>query len=468
MVQFYQLDAALLTHPGRKRGNNEDFVTHFEPDNPADLLSSGCLYLVADGVGGEALGERASRYAVQKVLYEYYRLELEPGERLRQAMQQANRDIYGYAEQNDRPIRMATTLVAAAIRGDALTVASVGDSRAYLIRDGRAQQVTRDHNLVGEMVRDGTLTEEEALRSEVKNRLTRSLGGEPEVHVDVFANIPLQPGDKILLCSDGLTRYALSSDFEHLTAQGSSEEITARLIDFANQHGGADNVSAVCIAIGQPVSIAEAAHRKVSVPYPTPVDWDTVVTQMPVYPQRRVRRPIIPRKYQSVIVIGVMLSIVAMTVVAGIRYLGGWGQRSGGSVPTLITPHLNVANIPPLHTFTPSPTFTEVTTATNTPTATETPTQTPEVHGICQYTVAYGDGYLKVIERFSDQVKCASLPSNTLCTLQDPGNKFWVGWVLEFSNVLPSECKANGGDLPNPIAPPLDIEAPTVALTPQT
>ncbi|MEW5870557.1 MAG: protein phosphatase 2C domain-containing protein [Chloroflexota bacterium] len=247
---MFQVESSSLTHPGRKRSNNEDFVTYFEPGSLEDLRDSGSLYVVADGVGGEAEGERASQYAAEKVKHEYYQNPgIEPGERLRQAMRQASRDIYDYAEGRGRHHRMATTLVAAVVRGEKLTVANVGDSRAYLMRGAQAWQITSDHTTVGEMLKNRLITEDEARRSKAKNRLTRSLGGESGVHVDLFEDIPLQAGDKILLCSDGLTRYALSTDLVQFAAQATPEEVATRLVDFANQSGGVDNVSVIVVFI---------------------------------------------------------------------------------------------------------------------------------------------------------------------------------------------------------------------------
>ena len=144
---------------------------------------------------------------------------------------------------------MATTMVAAVIKDDGLLVAHVGDSRAYLIRYGQVKQLTHDHSLVGEMIRDGVMTEEEALVSKAKNRLTRSLGGEENVQIDLTAEIPLEPGDRILLCTDGLTRYALPADLLEMVSNRSPAQAVQSLINFANQRGGADNVTAIVISV---------------------------------------------------------------------------------------------------------------------------------------------------------------------------------------------------------------------------
>jgi serine/threonine protein phosphatase PrpC len=195
-----QVKTSSLTHPGQKRPNNEDYISSFKPDHPETLRASGRFFIVTDGVGGAAAGERASRYAAEKIKYEYYNLQDEQssvGQRLTRSMQQANLDIYRYSHSGDRFLRMATTAVAAVIRGDELTVANVGDSRAYLIRDGQAQQITWDHTAAGEMIKSGIMTEEEAAQSRAQNRLTRSIGGAEKVTVDIFEGIRLLAGDNL-------------------------------------------------------------------------------------------------------------------------------------------------------------------------------------------------------------------------------------------------------------------------------
>jgi serine/threonine protein phosphatase PrpC len=285
-----QLRSTILSHPGKKRPENEDYVDSFEPDQPDELKSSGCLYLVADGVGGEAQGQVASRYAVQKAMYEYYlHPEIEPAERLEFAFRKAAYDLFQYAAENMHA-RMATTMVAAVIRDGKLIVANVGDSRAYLISAGKVRQITKDHNRVGEMVRDGLMSAEEGLHSRAKNQLTRSVGGEPDVHVDIFEHIPLQPGDMVLLCTDGLTRYALAADIARLTQGTSLESIAQELVEFANQSGGADNVSVVLVraldpsearpqprTVGRLLSLMELPAE--NTPIPTPEDPEQGETQ---------------------------------------------------------------------------------------------------------------------------------------------------------------------------------------------
>lgn len=275
-----QVESAMLSHPGLKRRNNEDYVTFFEPDGADELLSSGRLYIVADGVGGAAQGERASKFAAEKIKYEYYRThqtDMSPGERLRAGISQANKDIYTYASDNFQ--RMATTAVAAVIRGQLLTVANVGDSRAYLIRGGNSWQITHDHNTIGELVRNELMTAEEALHSKAKNRLTRSIGGENQVSVDLFEDIPLQPGDQILLCSDGLYRYTSGDELARRVGTADPGKAIAGLVEYAKQQGGADNISVILISIQQSIEpVGASASAKARGDLPSSVNLEEMDT----------------------------------------------------------------------------------------------------------------------------------------------------------------------------------------------
>ena len=328
----FRVQAAYKSDMAR-RPNNEDFVKLWEPEDFEEREKNGCIYVVADGVGGASVGERASKYAAEKVVFEFTRpSERAPGERLRKVMKQANREIFNYAEDND--MRMATTLVAAVIRGNQLYLANVGDSRAYLIRGGEVTQLTRDHSLVGERVRDGSMTEAEAQASKIKNRLTRSIGGEPDVAVDVFDPLTLKAGDKILLCSDGLTRYALKQDLVEMTANGSAEQIAERLVTFAKKRGGADNVSVV-VALYEP---AMAFQPTVHLERPVEVTWENVTTQpvMPKYPGLG-RKSRLPAGVYVSLGIAATLIIVAIGVL-GIGMTGGLSGWFGTQTPTIVVP----------------------------------------------------------------------------------------------------------------------------------
>ena len=324
-----------LSDRGRRK-NNEDSAAFFEPTDPAELKSSGCLYIIADGVGGAAQGERASQFAAEKLLYDYYQPStLEPAERMRDIMTHINNDIFAYATQNNT--RMATTIVAAVVRGGYLYIANVGDSRAYLIRDGNVTQINRDHSIVGEMVSMGDMTEEEAMQSKVKNRLTRSLGGDDEVSVETYAPVALKSGDKLLLCSDGLTRYAVRDDLAQMTADGTPEEIAHRLVRFANQKGGADNTSVVVVSYK-----SEAAMEPtVRIERPHQVALDTLITQPGVREERqKVQRK---RKAMST-TLWVLFGAGGLLAVVLLGWLVG-GTLIGWINPTAIPPVPTQANV---------------------------------------------------------------------------------------------------------------------------
>lgn len=357
------IQSASLSDRGR-RANNEDFAAFFEPEDFEELKERGCLYIVADGVGGAAQGERASQFAAQKVLYEYYQpSSLQPPEHLRDIMERVNGDIHAYALDNHT--RMATTMVAAIVREGMLHVANVGDSRAYLIRGGIVTQINRDHSIVGEMMAHGEMTEAEAMASKIKNRLTRSIGGEPEVTVDVYPPIQLKNGDKILLCSDGLTRYALREDIAKMTAQGTNEEIVQRLIQFANENGGADNISVVFASYQ---STSESAPTLLHIARPKPVDLDVLVTQPGELTKIR------PKKRQPMLTIALIVlffGIVVASWLVGGMLVRMWSPPlapTGTATPALILPSAPNPQIDPLLPMeTPTPTQTPVPTGTNTP-----------------------------------------------------------------------------------------------------
>ena len=270
--KLWLLESAQNTDRGKKRSNNEDWVTGFEPSDSDEIRNSGSLYIVADGVGGASKGERASQFAADKVLFDFFQEpNLDPTVRLQKAMRKVCNEIYEYTMDNNLS-RMATTMVAANIRGDILTVANVGDSRCYLIRSGKVVQITQDHNVASELVRNGSLSPDAAKHAKGSNTLLRSLGGEPDVDVDIFGEIDLYPGDIVLLCSDGLTRYVGNDDLLRFCSAGTAEQMSQRLIDFANESGGADNVSVYVIKVGSEYVHSEIDEAKT---LPVPISLDS-------------------------------------------------------------------------------------------------------------------------------------------------------------------------------------------------
>jgi len=234
--------AAAVSDRGRKRPSNEDAYGF--------SVEAG-VYLVCDGMGGAAAGEIASAIAVDEILRLLTHRSPDKGTPLPDAAQNAicaaNEAIFSRAQRNHRLSGMGTTLVALATRERQAWVLNIGDSRCYRLRQGRLEQLTRDHSLVEEQVRLGRMTPREALQSPLKNVITRALGTQSQVTPDVF-ELEAEPGDLFLLCSDGLTRELSDSAIEALlNSDLSLEALTTRLVESAKKAGGHDNITCLLV-----------------------------------------------------------------------------------------------------------------------------------------------------------------------------------------------------------------------------
>ena len=256
MSQRLQIDVGFLSDVGQVRELNEDCWGLFEPFSkslelsPETVKRKGRLYAVADGMGGHAAGEVASQRAVAVLFQQYYEdPDVDLVRSLERAFWGANAEIYAQAATHPEQTGMGTTLVAALIQDDELIVANVGDSRAYLIRDGQAEQVSRDHSWVNEQVEAGLLSESEAQTHMYRNIITRSLGSRPDVAVDTFS-LPLQIGDSVLLCTDGVANELRPPEIGQLVSEAASAQpAVASLIATSNRRGGADNLTAVLLHV---------------------------------------------------------------------------------------------------------------------------------------------------------------------------------------------------------------------------
>jgi protein phosphatase len=245
-VEFTQ-----LTDPGRVREQNEDYLGYVLPHASAQLRSHGCLFALADGVGGQQKGEVAARVAVESVLDGFVRArEGEPHKALlTRLVQTANTQVYETGGSTGSRTAMATTLVACALRFDRAVVAHVGDSRCYLIRSGQPKLITNDHTVVNEQARLGILSAQEAAESTSKHLLTRSVGNDMFVAVEIN-DVQVEKGDVLVLCSDGLHGPVPGADIADIIAQNQYLSTAAeRLIALANQRDGSDNVSVQLIRV---------------------------------------------------------------------------------------------------------------------------------------------------------------------------------------------------------------------------
>jgi len=247
-----ELEFAQLSDPGPVRGHNEDFFGHVAPDSPDQARSRGWLFALADGVGGQDLGEVASRTAIETMLAGFR--SAAPGEPLSSVLQRlaqaANTRVYETGrEAGPGGDRMATTLVACALRFDRAVVAHVGDSRCYLIRRGHASALTRDHTVVNDQVRIGVMSAQEAARAETRHVLSRSLGNDLFVNVDTSEHQVL-PEDVLVLCSDGLHGAVSETEIAGVAASSADLQAAARrLVELANEQDGSDNVTVQLIRI---------------------------------------------------------------------------------------------------------------------------------------------------------------------------------------------------------------------------
>ena len=237
------------TDLGRVRDNNEDKFDFFEPEDPAVLATKGCFYAVADGMGGHSAGQIACELALKTVIEIYYSSPSADTEAtLRHAVIEANALIYDSAQTNPDRQGMGTTLTAVVVLEDRLTVAQVGDSRAYLLRSHQITQVTEDHSWVAEQVRLGTMTLAEAQVSPFRNIITRSIGTSAAVEPDVFTH-EIQVGDTLVLCSDGLSGHLEPYEIQSITEEHSPSAAALSLVEAANERGGRDNITAVVLAV---------------------------------------------------------------------------------------------------------------------------------------------------------------------------------------------------------------------------
>lgn len=245
-------EIAALTDIGRKRDHNEDNLVVLQLEEAAEAGCKGVLCAVADGMGGHASGDVASRIAIE-TLREYYCKDqsADVGESLLAAYHQANRTIYEQSDHQTVRSRMGTTLVSAVLHDDKLFIANVGDSRAYVIDDGFIRQVSQDHSWVAEQVRRGELSQAEAEQHPLRNLVTRSLGVAPEVEVDIFKE-PLRPGSAVLLCSDGLSGLVSASEMLEVVLAEKPQNAVRRLVDLANERGGPDNITVIVVKISEP------------------------------------------------------------------------------------------------------------------------------------------------------------------------------------------------------------------------
>src|SRR5438445_821404 len=297
------------TDLGKTRDHNEDRflvadLTRREasllPDVRAHLVGErGSLFVVADGMGGAAAGELASQMATDTIYQQMIRAWVGEKEatpqrfayRLKEAVEVANGQIHSYAKAHPEVRGMGTTTTAVGVLGDHFYLTQVGDSRAYLIRNGQAVQLTKDQSLMQRLVEAGELTEEEAAKSERRNIILQALGPDARVKVDL-THQEVRRGDMLVLCSDGLSGSVKKEEIAEIaTRERDLQAACDRLIALANERGGPDDITVILArfdgeGLRPPEASAEVGHRV----YPL-IDTETSTEPVPVYKGSRPPEP---------------------------------------------------------------------------------------------------------------------------------------------------------------------------------
>ncbi len=243
----YRLEVGSLSDAGCCRPINQDHIGFVRFAEKNELLS-----VVADGMGGHRAGEIASRLAIEAIQQHYGSLleRFNLPQVLEKAFAEANKAIYRAAQQEPEQRGMGTTLVALAVQKGRGYYANVGDSRLYLIRNGESVQLSRDHTVVAELVKDGLITVEAAKNHPDQSVITRAVGTHTAVAVDVCDEpVPLQIGDRFMLCSDGLYDLVEESEIEAAVSELQPQEACQQLVQLAKERGGHDNISVIVIEV---------------------------------------------------------------------------------------------------------------------------------------------------------------------------------------------------------------------------
>jgi len=389
MAEELQISFKEGTDVGKVRDHNEDCVL-VPKVSEADQKRKGRLFIVADGMGGYQAGEVASEMAARTVARVYYE---DPSEdattRLSNAVQAANAEVHQQAQSNTARAGMGTTMVAVALVGRTAYVASVGDSRAYVAHKGELNQITHDHSFVGEQVRAGILTKEQARTHPQRNVITRALGSQPMVQVDTFSG-ELSDGDVLVMCTDGLTGHVPDDKLRDTVLSLPPEQVVPQLIQMAKDDGGSDNITAIVLRVGPPAAGKKAvASSEVS----------TVVSLAPAAgaqpkPAAKARSAQKSDSHLVWIIGGVALAL-GLIVVVGVGVVA-FGlleptptatprvmPTSSQVVPIVATPGgmtattTSMPGVTPSSTIAPTPVATATFTPRPKPTVTDTPSPTP-------------------------------------------------------------------------------------------
>ncbi|GAB3698381.1 Stp1/IreP family PP2C-type Ser/Thr phosphatase [Spirosoma flavus] len=268
-VSTGEVNAVVVSDLGNVRQNNEDTGLFVRLADEGIRRTKGYLLLVADGMGGHLAGEVASQMAAELVSREYFQHNETIEKNLARAFQIANRQIFEEARLHDTFRGMGTTCTAIVVHEQQLYFAHVGDSRAYLFKNGQLIQITQDHTYIQELLRKGDISPEAAASHPERNVLTQAMGTKANVQIDLGRCIlPFDNGDRLMLCSDGLYEYCVEADFVSLLQQQSLHDAANELVNLAKSRGGHDNIT---IVLAERIMADEAPSpketREIDVPF---------------------------------------------------------------------------------------------------------------------------------------------------------------------------------------------------------
>ncbi len=266
---------ASVSDIGFRRRNNQDTCAIRICSDPDTWRQHGHLLLVADGMGGHAVGELASKIAADTVCHTFFKLrEVDVLSAIKQSLETANAAIHERGSLNRDFARMGTTCTSLVLCPQGAVIAHVGDSRLYRVRGERIDQLTFDHSLHWELIRQGKMRPEEAFLHDSRHVITRSLGPEPAVQIDIEGPHPVLPGDVYVICSDGLTGHVQDAEIGIIARELAPPDACRMLVNLANLRGGSDNVTVVVARVGGTVGDDDDD----SAPPPSGIRWGWLVT----------------------------------------------------------------------------------------------------------------------------------------------------------------------------------------------
>lgn len=244
------MEYGACTHPGKVRKNNEDYF--YIPEKPDDVQR---IIIVADGMGGHNAGDVASFIGVNSVIDSIKRMMndhksvMSVKDMVYLSLSSANSEIYRMSQSDEKYQGMGTTMTMTMFDENEAVIGHVGDSRAYLLRENKLQQLTQDHSLVEELVKNGSITKDEAMHHPQKHIITRAIGTEEKVKIDII-KIEIKSDDLILLCSDGLSNYLDNDEIESVLKAGDTcSGVSKELVNMAVERGGNDNITVICCKV---------------------------------------------------------------------------------------------------------------------------------------------------------------------------------------------------------------------------